>query len=63
MIKSFKYIGLNKYLQTGSVSGTQAKHQGKFRTQLNVINSAQDIDDINLLGFKLYPLKGGRDGI
>ncbi|WP_064435956.1 type II toxin-antitoxin system RelE/ParE family toxin [Pseudoalteromonas neustonica] len=63
MIKSFKHKGLKKYFQTGSVDGIQAKHQRKLRMQLAAIDTAQEIDDINLPGFKLHPLKGDRDGI
>ena len=51
------------YFQTGSISGIQAKHQRKLRMQLTAIDTAQEIDDINLPGFKLHPLKGNRDGI
>jgi len=63
MIKSFKHKGLKKYFETGSTSGIQAKHQRKLRMQLAAIDTAQEIDDINLPGFKLHPLKGNRDGI
>ena len=63
MIKSFKHKGLKKYFQTGSVSGILAKHQRKLRMQLAAIDTAQEIDDINLPAFKLHPLKGNRDGI
>ena len=63
MIKSFKHKGLKKYFQTGSVAGIQAGHQRKLRMQLTAIDTAQEIDDINLPGFKLHPLKGDRDGI
>ena len=63
MIKSFKHKGLKKYFESGSVSGIQPKHQRKLRMQLAAIDTAQEIDDINLPGFKLHPLKGNRDGI
>jgi len=63
MIKSFKHKGLKRYFQTGSVSGIQAQHQRKLRMQLAAIDTAKEIDDINLPGFKLHPLKGDRDGI
>ncbi len=63
MIKSFKHKGLKKYFETGSTSGIQPKHQRKLRMQLAAIDTAQAIDDINLPGFKLHPLKGNRDGI
>ena len=63
MIKSFKHKGLKKYFETGSTSGIQVKHQDKLRMQLTAIDTAQEIDDINLPGFKLHPLKGSRDGV
>jgi proteic killer suppression protein len=63
MIKSFKHKGLKKYFQTGSISGIQTKHQRKLRMQLTAIDTAQEIEDINLPCFKLHPLKGNRDGI
>lgn len=63
MIKSLKHKGLKKYFQTGSVAEIQAKHQRKLRMQLAAIDTAQEIDDINLPGFKLHPLKGERGGI
>ncbi|MGO2351007.1 type II toxin-antitoxin system RelE/ParE family toxin [Pseudoalteromonas nigrifaciens] len=63
MIKSFKHKGLKKYFQTGSFSGIQAKHQRKLRMQLAAIDTAQEINDINLPGFKLHLLKGSRDGV
>jgi len=63
MIKSFKHKGLKKYFETGSTSGIQPKHARKLRVQLVAIDTAQVIEDINLPGFKLHPLKGNRDGI
>ena len=63
MIKSFKHKGLKKYFETGSVSGIQAIHQRKLRMQLAAIDTAQQIEDINLPGFNLHPLKGNRSGI
>ncbi|MBA6341678.1 type II toxin-antitoxin system RelE/ParE family toxin [Colwellia sp. MB02u-10] len=58
-----KNKGLNKYVQTGSNSDIQAQHERKLRMQLAAIDTAQEIDDINLPSFKLHPLKGSRDGI
>jgi proteic killer suppression protein len=63
MIKSFKHKGLRKYFETGSTSGIQSKHERKLRMQLTAIDTAQAIEDVNLPGFKLHPLKGNRDGI
>jgi proteic killer suppression protein len=63
MIKSFKHKGLKKYFETGGTSGIQFKHARKLRMQLAAIDTAQVIEDVNLPGFKLHPLKGNRDGI
>ncbi|MEZ8943725.1 type II toxin-antitoxin system RelE/ParE family toxin [Vibrio sp. 10N.286.49.E11] len=63
MIKTFKHKGLKKFFETGSEAGIQAKHERKLRMQLAAIDTATIIDDVDLPGFKLHPLKGDRDGI
>jgi toxin HigB-1 len=63
MIKTFKHKGLKKFFETGSKAGIQAKHDRKLRMQLGAIDTATMIDDVDLPGFKLHPLKGERDGI
>lgn len=63
MIKSFKHKGLKKFFETGSKAGIQAKHERRLRIQLAAIHTATVIDDVDLPGFKLHPLKGNRDGI
>lgn len=63
MIKSFKHKGLRKFFESGSTAGIQAKHSRRLRMQLSAIDTASVIDDIDLPGFKLHPLKGNRDGI
>jgi proteic killer suppression protein len=62
MIKTFKHKGLKKFFETGSKAGIQAKHDRKLRMQLAAIDTATVIDDVDLPGFKLHPLKGERDG-
>ena len=63
MIKSFKHKGLRKFFETGSKAGIQAKHERRLRMQLAAIDTATIIDDVDLPGFKLHPLKGNRDGV
>ncbi len=63
MIKTFKHKGLKKFFETGSKAGIQAKHDRKLRMQLAAIDTATIIDDVDLPGFKLHPLKGDREGI
>ena len=63
MIKSFKHKGLKLFFQSGKASGIQAKHAKRLRMQLAAIDTAHEIDDIDIPGFGLHPLKGNRAGI
>ena len=63
VIKSFKHKGLKLFFQSGKVSGIQANHAKKLRLQLAAIDTAHLIDDIDIPGFSLHPLKGVRAGI
>ena len=62
MIKSFKHKGLKKYFETGSVSGVQPAHRQKLRIRLTALDTATRIEDMDLPGFRLHPLKGNRKG-
>lgn len=63
MIKSFKHKGLELFFTQGKLSGIQAQHAKKLTMQLLAIHTASEIDDVNLLGYQLHPLKGDREGI
>ena len=63
MIKTFKHKGLEKFYLKGNKADIQAKHSKKLRFQLAALDSAQQIDDLDLPGYRLHPLKGQRDGI
>ena len=63
MIKSFVHKGLKKYYETGNTSGIQAKHKRKLRMQLAAIDTAHQIQDIGLPGYKLHSLKGNKNEI
>ena len=63
MIKSFKHKGLQKFFETGSLAGIQANHANRLRMQLAALNTAQTIEDMDVPGFRLHPLKGERQGI
>ncbi len=62
MIKSFKHKGLQRFFETGSIAGIQADHQKRLRIQLAALDTAQVIDDMDIPGFRLHPLKGDRKG-
>lgn len=58
MIKSFRHKGLRRYFETGSTSGVQASHTKRLRLQLSALDTAQSIEDMDIPGFRLHPLKG-----
>ena len=62
MIKSFKHKSLKKFFETGSVSGVQPAHRQKLRMRLTALDTATRIEDMDLPGFRLHPLKGNRKG-
>lgn len=62
MIKSFKHKGLEKFYTTGNTGGIQANHTEKLRMQLAALDTAQNIDDLDIPGYRLHPLKGTRKG-
>jgi proteic killer suppression protein len=58
VIKSFNHKGLRKYFETGSKAGIQAKHSNRLRLQLAALDTARVIDDMDVPGYQLHPLKG-----
>jgi toxin HigB-1 len=63
MIKSFKHKGLQKFYETGNSAGIQPSHQQKLRIQLVALDTATVIEDLDLPGFRLHPLKGARKNL
>ena len=62
MITSFRRKGLNKYFESGSVSGIQPVHAKRLKMQLAAIDTAQTIEDMDVPGFRLRALKGMERG-
>ncbi|NOY84706.1 MAG: Killer protein [Nitrospirae bacterium] len=62
MIKSFKHKGLRNFYETGSTAGIQPVHKKRLRLQLAALNTAATINDMDVPGFRLHPLKGERKG-
>ena len=62
MIKSFKHKGLHRFYETGSTAGVQPAHKKRLRLQLVALDTAVDIEDMNIPGFRLHPLKGDKKG-
>ena len=62
MIHSFRHKGLRRLFETGSAAGVQASHARRLRLQLAALESAHTIEDMDIPGFALHPLKGAMRG-
>lgn len=62
MIKSIRHKGLAKLYESGSTAAVQANHTKRLRLQLAALDTAQAIDDMDIPGFGLHPLKGKLKG-
>jgi proteic killer suppression protein len=62
VIKSFRHKGLRVLFESGSYAGVQPNHAKRLRLQLAALDSAHTIDDMDIPGFRLHPLKGGMAG-
>lgn len=62
VIKSFRHKGLRTLFESGSAAGVQPTHAKRLRMQLAALDSAQVIDDMDVPGFRLHPLKGTMAG-
>ena len=48
--------------EEGVVSGVRASHAKRLRMQLAALDTAQTIDDMDIPGYRLHPLKGKLKG-
>jgi toxin HigB-1 len=62
VIASFRHKGLKALFETGSAAGVHPNHAARLRMQLTALDTAHVIDDMNLPGFRLHPLKGTMAG-
>ncbi len=62
MIRSFRHKGLKKFFESGSAAGIQPHHAKRLRMLLAALDTAQFIDDMDVPGFRLHPLKGEARG-
>ena len=62
MIQSFRHEGLRRFFESGSASGIQPHHAKRLRMLLAALDTAQTIEDMDIPGFRLHPLKGEERG-
>ena len=58
MISSIKHKGLNAFYESGSKKGIQPTHAPRLRLMLAALDSAQFVEDMDIPGYHLHPLKG-----
>ena len=62
MIKSVRHKGLRRFFESGNTSGVQAVHAKRLRLQMAALDTARVIEDMDIPGFRLHPLKGEMKG-
>ena len=62
MIQSIRQKGLKKFFESGSTAGIQPHHAKRLRMLLAALDTAQSIEDMDVPGFRLHPLKGSERG-
>lgn len=62
MIKSFRHKGLKRFFESGTTRGIQAAHADKLELQLDALDTAVNIEDMSLPGWRLHALKGQHAG-
>ena len=58
-----RHKGLRRFYEAGSTAGIQVPHKKRLRIQLAALDTAETIEDMDIPGFKLHPLKGNRKGL
>jgi toxin HigB-1 len=62
MIQSIRHKGLAAFFEFGTTAGVQPNHVKRLRLMLATLDTADAIEDINVPGFGLHPLKGVMKG-
>lgn len=58
MIKSFRHKGVQRFFETGSKAGIQAKHAAKLKAQLTLLDAAKKPEHMNVPIWRLHALHG-----
>jgi proteic killer suppression protein len=63
MIRSIRHKGLRRLYEDDDTRGMMAEHAEKLRDILARLDAAQAVEDMDLPGFLLHPLKGELKGL
>jgi toxin HigB-1 len=62
MIQSFRHKGLRRFFESGDLAGIQPRHAKWLRMLLVALDTSHSLEDMNVPGFRLHPLKGESKG-
>lgn len=62
MIRSFRHKGLKRLYEDDDSRGVLAEHATKLRDILARLDAARAVEDLDLPGLRLHPLKGELKG-
>ena len=62
MIQSFRHKGLRRFFESGVATGIQPHHAKRLRMLLAALDTARSVEDMDIPGLRLHPLKGGETG-
>lgn len=62
MIESFKHKGLKKLYEKGDRSGLRTDIAKKAELYLSILDTASNVEELNITGFGLHPLTGNLRG-
>ena len=62
LIRSFRHKGLKRLYEDDAPRGVMVEHLIKLRNVLARLDAAGSVEDMNLPGFSLHPLKGRLQG-
>lgn len=60
MIVSFRHKGLKRFFETGDQRGVPSQYAARIRRQLDYLDAAVVVEDMDLPGWDLHQLKGNR---
>lgn len=62
MIVGFKHRGLKKFFEKNDARQIAAEHREKIADILTTLDSAERIEDLDIITYRLHPLTGNRKG-
>lgn len=63
MIRTIRHKGLRRLYEDADTRGVAAEHAQKLLDILGRLDAAGTVDDMDLPGFRLHPLKGNLAGL